>query len=225
MDNLAKSYTALGRHGDALKLLEERLEIQKAKLGPDHADTLSTMNSVLSSYEALGPEKLDEVIDKYRAAYHPEPNSSFARNQLVAALNRRSWMLATAPDRKKRDPDRAVKLATEVVELTPKAADSWNNLGVARYRAGDFEGAIAALQKFRELRKNDQEWSNPFFLAMAHWQAGHKAEARRWYDTAVNWMDARAPTSGSLKRFRAEAAELLGVNEKKETERSSAPSQ
>ena len=225
MSSLANYYAAFGRHGEALKLREELLAIQKAKLGPDHADTLSTMNSVLSSYEALGQEKLDEAIDKYRAAYRLEPDSTFARKQLAGALNRRSWILATDPDPEKRDPDRAVKLATEVVELTPKVADCWNNLGVARYRNGDFEGAIAALQKFRELCSNDQEWSNPFFLAMAHWQLGKMDEAQQWFETAVNWMDAKAPTSELLIRFRAEAAELLGVDEKKETEPSSAPTQ
>ena len=40
MDNLANSYAALGRHAEALKLREETLALQKAKLGPDHPDTL-----------------------------------------------------------------------------------------------------------------------------------------------------------------------------------------
>ncbi len=36
MNDLANSYAALGRHGDALKLREETLALQKVKLGPDH---------------------------------------------------------------------------------------------------------------------------------------------------------------------------------------------
>jgi hypothetical protein len=50
-----------------------------------------------------------------------------------------------------------------------------------------------------------------FALAMAHWQLGDNAEARRWYDRAVEWMDKNYPTSEVFTRFRAEAAELLGV--------------
>ena len=36
MNNLALSYSDLGRHADALKLREETLALRKAKLGPDH---------------------------------------------------------------------------------------------------------------------------------------------------------------------------------------------
>ena len=40
MNNLAISYRAAGQNDRALKLLEETLALQKAKLGPDHPDTL-----------------------------------------------------------------------------------------------------------------------------------------------------------------------------------------
>ena len=54
-----------------------------------------------------------------------------------------------------------------------------------------------------------------FFLAMAHWRLGHKDEARAWYDKAAAW-DAKnlpPPENEELRRFRAEAAALLGVND------------
>ena len=75
------------------------------------------------------------------------------------------------------------------------------------------------------LRRDNADASDWFFLAMAHWQLGNKAEARRWYDQAIEWTDKQAPTSENRGRFRREAAELLGVNEKKETEPSSAHTQ
>jgi hypothetical protein len=50
-----------------------------------------------------------------------------------------------------------------------------------------------------------------FFLAMAHWQLGEKDEARKYYDKAVAWMDKNKPDDEELRRFRAEAAALLGV--------------
>ncbi len=51
---------------------------------------------------------------------------------------------------------------------------------------------------------------------MAHWQPGEKDKAREWYDKAVQWMEkGKNPGApGELKRFRAEAAELLGVEKK-----------
>jgi len=52
-----------------------------------------------------------------------------------------------------------------------------------------------------------------FVLAMAHWQLGHKKEARQWYDKAVQWMDMNKPQDEELRRFRAEAALLLGIKD------------
>ena len=64
-----------------------------------------------------------------------------------------------------------------------------------------------------ELRKggDSHDW---FFLAMAHWQLGQKDEARKWHDQAVAGMEKRAPQNEELTRFRAEAAQLLGITTK-----------
>jgi hypothetical protein len=48
---------------------------------------------------------------------------------------------------------------------------------------------------------------------MAHWQLGEKDAARESYDRAIQWMEKNAPDNKELIRFRAEAAELLGMNE------------
>ena len=60
---------------------------------------------------------------------------------------------------------------------------------------------------------NSYDW---FFLAMAHWQLGEKEKACQWFDKAVQWMDKNMPTGRDLGRFRAEAAELLKVDPKKD---------
>jgi len=52
------------------------------------------------------------------------------------------------------------------------------------------------------------EW---LFLAMACWQKGDKDQARQWYDNAVNGMEKNKSQDEELRRFRAEAATLLGV--------------
>ena len=56
------------------------------------------------------------------------------------------------------------------------------------------------------------EW---FFLAMAQWRQGHKGEARAAYDRGVAWMAKHHPEHLQLRRFRAEAARLLGVKDEK----------
>jgi hypothetical protein len=52
--NLALSYEANGRHADAPRLFEETLELQKARLGPDHPDTLRIRTSLAASYFSVG---------------------------------------------------------------------------------------------------------------------------------------------------------------------------
>jgi tetratricopeptide (TPR) repeat protein len=103
---------------------------------------------------------------------------------------------------------RAVALAQQAVDANPKEGTFWNTLGVARYRAGDFKGAVEALDRSAELRQGGgpYDW---LFLAMTHWQLGDKDEARKWYDRAVERMS----MNEELWPVRAEAAALMGVGD------------
>ena len=83
--------------------------------------------------------------------------------------NNLAWYLATCPEPRVRKPDRAVELATKATQLAPNDGMHWNTLGVAQYRAGQYNEAITTLTKSMELRSGGDafDW---FFLAMAHWQ-------------------------------------------------------
>ena len=92
-------------------------------------------------------------------------------------------------------------------------------LGWAHYRAGDWKASVEALEKSCGLWSQDDpkggdayQW---FFLAMAHCRLGEKDKARGWYDRAIEWTDKYRQKNEDLRRFRAEAAELLGLSEKK----------
>jgi tetratricopeptide (TPR) repeat protein len=130
----------------------------------------------------------------------------------AGVLNNVAWVLATSSAAELRDPKRAVALAKKAVELEPKGRAAWNTLGAAHYRAGDWKAAVTALEKAMKLREGGDafDW---FFLAMAHWQLGDKKQARQWYDKAVPWMEKNKSQDEELCRFRAEAAELLGVKD------------
>ncbi len=147
-----------------------------------------------------------EAIAAYREAIRLVPEQGMFNNDLA-------WLLVTAPDPKLHDPATAVRLAQIAVEQRPKRANVWNTLGVARYRAGNFAGAAAALEKSEELGQGRELGFNVFFLAMARWQLGERDEARRCYDQAVSWMEKNQPRNEELRRFRAEAAVLLGLPE------------
>jgi uncharacterized protein HemY len=85
-------------------------------------------------------------------------------------------------------------------------------MGVARYRAGQWEEAVAALEKAMRLSSGGDagDW---LFLALAHWQLGHKDKAGAYYQKAARWMDQKRPERPELRRFRAEAAALLGITD------------
>jgi tetratricopeptide (TPR) repeat protein len=125
-------------------------------------------------------------------------------------LNSAAWSLATSAHPTREQAILAVEFAERALGVSPQDGDNWNTLGVARYRTGDWPKAIEALQKSRELQKDQKFSVDAFFLAMCYWRLGREDEARRWYDQAVLWMDKNQPHDEELRRFRAEAMSLMG---------------
>ena len=169
-----------------------------------------------------------EALEHYEDLVHLQIAAGRPQDAIAASLrllelaprnarihNELAWIMATCQDSKFRDPSRAAELARKAVELAPKEGTFWNTLGVAHFRTGDWNAAIAALTRSMDLRTggDSNDW---FFLAMAHWQKGDKLEARCWYDKAVSWMDKNQSENDELSRFRAEAAALLEVKQKKD---------
>jgi tetratricopeptide (TPR) repeat protein len=147
-----------------------------------------------------------EAITAYGEAVRLKPDDPSTLSNLAS-------LLATCPDENLRDPARAVELAEKALTLAPGEGHIWTDLGQAKYRAGDWKGAIEALQKAIELNKRWRFSEKGFFLAMAHWQLGHKDQARQWHKEAVEWMDKNRPdwVAEALRRYRAEAEELMGI--------------
>jgi tetratricopeptide (TPR) repeat protein len=143
-----------------------------------------------------------------------------ARDQYEQALkcgadfkvnNNFAWFLATCPETQFRDATRAVKLSRLAVTQYPRNSTLWNTLGVACYRARNWNDAIAALERSMQLNSGGEsfDW---FFLAMAHWQLGHKDKAHKWYEKAVEQIQKNNHMMESLARYQMEAATLLGID-------------
>jgi tetratricopeptide (TPR) repeat protein len=127
-------------------------------------------------------------------------------------LDHVAWFLANCPDSRLRRPKVAIEIARQGCTLRPKAGQLWVALGAAEYRDGNWAAALLALEEAIEL-PSYRDASGRYFRAMTYWQLGQEEVARRWYDRAVEWTHANRPESKELARFRAEAAELLGVVE------------
>lgn len=151
----------------------------------------------------------DKAEADYAKVVELTPSSAAAHGKLA-------WLLANCPDVKRRNPPEALRLAKKAVDLAPKVGDWHVTVAAAHYRGGDFQATLAALEKSMPLRKggNSFDW---LFQAMAQWRLGNRAEARKWYDQAASRMD-KNPSAQTveLRRLRAEAAELLGIEAPKD---------
>ena len=105
---------------------------------------------------------------------------------------------------------RAAALAKEAIEFAPQDVRLWQTLGLAHYRARQWEEAIAALKKVMELDRDERRGAlSMFLLAMSHWRLGNKEEARKWYDRAAAWVDKHQPKDGGeIGRFRREGGRM-----------------
>jgi serine/threonine protein kinase len=120
--------------------------------------------------------------------------------------------LVTCPDPKWWRAKLARELATKATERHPEWLGHWNVLGIAHYRLGEYASAITALEKAMSLRSVKHP-ADQFFLAMAHRQLQHERQARECYGEAIAWMDKHRQQNQDLLRYRAEAAEQLGITD------------
>ena len=86
-------------------------------------------------------------------------------------------------------------------------------LGAAYYRAGQWKDAIEALNHSETLPAGEDVEINAFVLAMTHWQLGEHDKAKEWYGTATERLAKYKSHNPDLPRFRAEAAQLLGISQ------------
>ena len=181
------------------------------------AQQMSSLQSLLATaVQAWGAGRYLEAKANYlrlAALVDTIPLSSMSAPVLrgsAEGLNNLAWLLATCPDVKLRDSRAAVTYARRAIDLIPTDGNSWNTLGVAYYRARDWDEALSALYRSMELREEGDsfDW---FFLAMIHTRLGHPERARQWYDKATQWFSQNRPGDAELYQFQVEAAESLGL--------------
>ena len=125
------------------------------------------------------------------------------------SFNNYAWFLVTCPQAEFRDPAKAIKLAQDAVSLEPEQWEYWNTLGVARYRARQWNESLAALEHSCALSKGGNAFDF-FFMAMAHHQLGHKEKAEANYAKAMRDSESGAALIEPIQHLRQEAEGLLG---------------
>ena len=128
-----------------------------------------------------------DVLERLRTL----PGMSTSRRQEVLAvaqtysenphqLNELALQLVKLPGGEMTGYRKALRYSEEACQLVPEDGTLLNTLGVAYYRAGNYEKALDVLSrsdKINSLRDKGSHPSDLAFLAMAHQQLGHAKEA------------------------------------------------
>jgi serine/threonine protein kinase len=146
-----------------------------------------------------------EAFHQSAESYHSALVSSCAPE----TLNNYAWLLSICPYIEYQDPSRAIQLVDRAIARNQNIGVFFNTRGVAKYRNGDWQGAIVDLKESMRLRKGGDgfDW---FFLAMAYWQKNDKAEARKWYEKGKKNIRNTNTYAEPVWPHYCEAASLLG---------------
>ncbi len=95
-------------------------------------------------------------------------------------LNAASWGVVRHRDGTPQAIGRAVRTAKAACRILTKSGSVWNTLGVAEYRAGSYEDAIATLTVSAQYNAEQVGYPDPAdlaFLALSHHRLGHTRQA------------------------------------------------
>jgi tetratricopeptide (TPR) repeat protein len=220
LEGLGSALESAGHAGEAEEAFREAVVDREAlAMGSPDADHyrdlalgLGRLGRALARSGRVG-EAIRErrrALDLWNLLADSVPDDPDLRGHRANALNDLAWLLAAESDPSLLDPPEAVRLADQAVRLDPGLQAGWNTLGVARYRAGDWAGAVEALERSAAASPPGGTAFDHFFLAMAFQRLGDRGRARDSLGRAIDWSDRHRPGHPDLARFRDEAVALLG---------------
>ncbi len=129
-------------------------------------------------------------------------------NHIAVMCSRKSRQLCFSPAASSEQRLAALSMAKIAAMLRPDSGEIMKTLGVACYRANDWNAAVESLQRSIELSQGGNGW-HFFFLAMARQRLGDSESAQEWFLRGVDWMEKTGSTDRELIPLRDEAEELL----------------
>jgi tetratricopeptide (TPR) repeat protein len=213
---LGQSLGHAGKLKEAESAFAQAIRIHK-KLVADFPKTHHYWLALFNDYLAQGMlcwtrGRKDQVDQAYQQAQELGERmvAAFPPPHVVSGEVAR--FLVACPDPKYRGIQRGVEVA-RIGTTAPEASRRvWTTLAIGQYRAGDYEKALTTLQHL--LRRWPEEPQPGFLLALVHWQLDHRDRAFACYRAAAEWTEKNRPADDELRLFRAEAAELLGIEQK-----------
>jgi len=204
--------SAEGRPKEAKELLCKSLTLQ-AKLSDEYPTIPEYRRALARGLELLGgllfqDGKKPEAAKTFLQVRQLRQKMTQDCHELPYCCQEFAWFLATCPDPAFQEPKLAISMAERAVALAPEQGQGWSALGVANCRVGDWKKAEAALQKAIQL-KNGGACADWLFLALTCWNLDDHAQAQRWSNQAVAWIDHHRPIAEDLVRFRDEVESMI----------------
>ncbi|HLJ94567.1 MAG TPA: protein kinase, partial [Gemmataceae bacterium] len=165
------------------------------------------------AYNELDQEHPAAAAAELEKAVELLPQFDWAANQLAR--------LYVIGPKSLRNAKRAVALAERAIQLCPCDVTYKSTLGMAYYRAGQWQAARDTLEASRRDSLGWREAVDLYFLAMCFHQLDDPAKAKDCYDRAVKWFEARQTSmpndwSTELRELRAEADTVMALPKESE---------
>jgi serine/threonine protein kinase len=220
LNTLGIVLAGIGRESDAIEAIEESVSVwdQLATDSPTVPDFRAELGAALGNLgrSLNGSKRPREAVRHYERAIKvlakvvaESPDVPRYREQLTNEQVGLANLLVDPADAPMSDIKHAVELAKDLTVQKPKDASAWFLLGKAQVLAGEFDAAIAALEKANPLSGSPKP-SACFLLAIATHRRGESDVARRWYTRGVEASKGR-PLDGDVRAYREMAETALGI--------------
>ena len=208
MNDLGNAYDDQGQFAQAEALFSQTLAIERRTIGPDHPDTILAEGNLAGAEAHLGKYAQAEALRRHALAVRQHILGP-THPRTLQAMNHLAWVLVTNSDVRQRRPAEALQLARASVQGPSTEPWMLTTLGLAEYRNGHWDEAIAALNHALQMGK-DTDPADDLFLSLAHWQRGDKAEAATLFQQGAEGAAKDRADPLEERMFWAEAAKLEG---------------
>jgi len=165
-------------------------------------------------YNSAGVRQIKDTI----AAAGLAGDERDAMREAAGACNARAWSVVAHPNGLPAEYERAMEWAQAADQCAPDDGYILNTLGVAYYRAGKYDDAVAILKRSEQMNRSPSgtsHWADASFLAMSEFQRRDPTQAAVWFEKLQTSMqESDAASRDDARGFLKEAIDLLGEDPK-----------